>query len=78
MLQTSHFKSLVGDVFVKVVLTRLYELSMCCLSPRWKRRYAHAKSDFSSQENTFEVAFKPSKLPEPNYFSEGMRQYMCI
>ena len=41
-LQLSHFKYLVGDVFVKAVLLWLYELAMCGLSLRWKRRISHA------------------------------------
>ena len=70
-LQSCHFQCLVGDVCVQSVLSWLYEWAMYCLSPRWKRRISHGKSDFSSQENTFHVAFKPSKLPAPTYCSES-------
>ena len=51
---------------------------MCCLSLRWKISNAHAKSDVYSQDNKFGVAFKLYKVPAPNYFSEKMRQHMCI
>ena len=47
---------------------------MCCLSLIEKRRISHTQSGFSSKENMFGVAFKPSKLPAQNYCSERMRQ----
>ena len=58
-LQSSLFQSLLGDVCVKAVLPWLYQLPMSLLSPRCKRRMSYAKSEFSSKENTFVVAFKP-------------------
>ena len=77
-LQPSLFQSLACDICVKAVLPGLYELGMCCLTPRWNRRISHAKSDLFSKENTFGVAFKQSKLPAPTYCSQRMRQHMCL
>ena len=74
--QASRFQTFVGDVLLKAVLPWLYELAMCCLSLRWKRRICHAKSDFSLKENTFGMDFKPSKLPAPTYCSERMRRIL--
>ena len=65
-LQSSLFQSLLGDVCVKAVLPWLYQLPMSLLSPRCKRRMSYAKSEFSSKENTFGVAFKPlNSLHQP-------------
>ena len=77
-LQPSRFQSLVGDLSVKAVLHWLYKQAMCCLSLRWQRRISHGKSDLSSQEKIFGVAFKPSELPAPSYFSERMSLHIDL
>ena len=48
------------------------------LIPKMEEKHADSKSDFSAQENTFRVAFKPSKLPAPKDCSERMRLHVCI
>ena len=78
MLHPSRFQSLVGDVCVKAIFPWLYELARCCLCLRWKRRISHAKSDLSSKENTFRLAFKLYKLPEPYSCPERLRQHLCL
>ena len=73
-LQTWCFQTLVFEVYEMAYLPWLYELAMWWFPLILKRRTSHAKSDFSSKENTFGVPFKHRKLPTPNQHSERKRQ----
>ena len=77
-LQSSLFQSLLGDVCVKADFPQCYKLAMSFLFLIQKRMINLSQLDFSSKENTFEVAFMPFKFPAPTYCSDRMRWHIHL